>query len=46
MVIVWSINGFHAPIDGNQIVSVFERWTVKDGLVLSVDGVGETLRVV
>ena len=36
MVIVWAINGFHAPIDGNHFG--FQRMDdkVKDGLVLSV----------
>ena len=37
MVIVWAINGFHAPIDGIRFG--FQRMDdkVKDGLVLSVD---------
>ena len=37
MMIVWAINGFHAPIDG--IHFGFQRMDdkVKDGLVLSVD---------
>ena len=36
MVIVWAINGFHAPIDGNRFG--FQRLVdkVKDRLVLSV----------
>ena len=36
MVIVWAINDFHAPIDGNRFR--FQRMDdkVKDGLVLSV----------
>ena len=36
MAIVWAINGFHAPIDGNRFG--FQRMDdkVKDGLVLSV----------
>ena len=37
MVIVWAINGFHAPINGNRFD--FQRMDdkVKDGLDLSVD---------
>jgi hypothetical protein len=37
MVIDWTINGFHALIDGNRFG--FQRLDnkVKDGLVLSVD---------
>ena len=36
MAIVWAINGFHAPINGNHFG--FQRMDdkVKDGLVLSV----------
>jgi hypothetical protein len=46
MVIVWTINGFHAPIDG--ICFGFQRMDdkVKDRLVLSVNWSWERLRVV
>ena len=46
MVIIWATNAFPAPINGNHFS--FQRMDdkVKDGLVLSVIGVEETLRVV
>ena len=46
MVIVWVINGFHAPSDGIRFGFQMMDDKVKDGLVLSVDWSWKTLKVV